>query len=255
MAESRASLDVREAKTRITCRVPDSGEYYVFPSKAAPDWNYTWHGDSVHSVPGTCGKALHKGEMRNVFMPRCNARVFAKRAGVRQTQHFPYMLRAFRKTVEGWCGGLVGAAEDKHEPNAESPGLLVLLCAASSHTTAQDQPDAKKLRYDTGEKQNHKCVIQEECPKLLTLLPETLVLILEKCGSTTLSLIDQACKALSTPRLPLSLIQRAVQKKLASEYPSTSLNVKSWPAHLAQIEQAHRAGSSWKDPTAEVNAY
>ena len=251
MAESRASLNVREPKTRITCPVPGAGEYYVFPSKAARDWNYTWHGDSVRSVPGTCGKALHKGKLRNVFMPTCNAREFAKRAGVRQTQHFSYMLRALRKTVEGWCGGLVWAVEDKHEPNSESPGLLVLLCAASSHTTAQDQPDAKKPRYDTG----HACVIQEERTELLTLKLDCVVLIQAKCGSRALSLIDQVCKALSTPRLPLSLIQRAVQNKLASEYPSTSLNVKSWPAHLAQIEQAHRAGSSWKDPTAEVNAY
>ena len=87
---------------------------------------------------------------------------------------------------------------------------------------------------------------------LLTVAPEIQLLILQHCNAMALSLIDQVCKALSTPRPPLSLLQRAVQNKLRSEYPSTSLNVESWPAHLAKIEHAHRAGSSWEDPTVEV---
>ena len=302
------------AKPRVTCAVPDGGEYYVLPSKAALDWNYTRPADDLlltSFVPGTCGTATHDGLFRNVFFPDCNAREFAQRVGVKQSQHFSYMLRGIgRKTAEGWCGGLLHNTEDKHQPDSESPGLLALLGAASSDTNmtnvskkrpapefapdlsspltnAPDQPAAKKVRmvaiYNTEDKRQPELqsstelkqgrteevataaklvhvdknqlpplVIKEECPRLLTILPEIQLLILQQCDPMALSRIDQVCKALSTPRPPLSLLQRAVQNKLRSEYPSTSLNVESWPAHLAKIEQAHRAGSSWENPTAEV---
>jgi len=88
---------------------------------------------------------------------------------------------------------------------------------------------------------------------LLTLAPEIQLLILQHCTAIALARIDQVCTALSTPRQPLSILQTAVQNKLCSEYPSTSLNVESWPAHLAKIEQAHQAGSSWEDSTGELD--
>ena len=79
---------------------------------------------------------------------------------------------------------------------------------------------------------------------LMSMAPEVQLLIFQKCDGRTLSRIDGVCKALSIPRPALSLLQRAVQHKLRSEYRGTTMNLDSWPTHLVKIENAHRAGST-----------
>jgi len=127
---AKRSRSTARAKSGTKCPIPLAGEYYVFAAKAGCDWNFVRPGDAeplASIVGGSCTRLVHAGQLRNVFLPDCNAREFAQLVGVKQNQHFSYMVRGMdRRTVEGWCAGLLNSGE-VHEIS-DSLDVAVLPC-------------------------------------------------------------------------------------------------------------------------------
>lgn len=82
----------------------------------------------------------------------------------------------------------------------------------------------------------------------LRLSTEMQLSILQWCDSQALSRLEQTCRSLRGERPPPTLIQRAVQDKLKSQFNGAEVQRRSWPSLLRPIENAYKQAPGW-DPT------